>query len=931
MRCFTLVIALMAFCHLTNATPLEWSPKVHHGQLDNGLKYVFYPSPKSSDPFNLRLIINVGSVDDPAGQKGLAHIVEHMVFRANRQHQSDIHHYLDTIGWETGKQVNAHTRQTDTQFMIRTRPDDSLDLNQSIALLSDMAFSARILSKEWAVERQVILQEKRLTDSVGRRISEEKKRIVRNGSRYVDRPTIGDTTDINAITAKQIRAFYHRFYVPENMTIVASGAIDPQVFTKALQEHFARQPAKPVPERSYVELPLYDHLKIGQVQDEQGSTSAVVFGLRSALLAKNTQAGELQRLQHYFLRKLLPPLLRGSSQTFYSHETSEHKPSDNNNLSVHLRLKSPTNNRILFALYTKTSQHKQGLHVVLQEIERLKQNGITQQQLNTLKHKVRNVIKRNQRLIAKRDYAKWDDKITSAILQGSVEQDYAQKSQRLLRWIDAMTVEQLNQRLRELLSAKDQFLYYQIPGGEERTLPTPQQVKHLQATFANQVFAAAQPKYSQYQQKKSQPDVNIDWPALPKPPAHIVSQARHYQHTITRWQLNNGDTVTWLKQATPRNMVYVKALSNAGYQNMQQPIWLSQVAHQIWAQSDLAFASNKDVRRFQHEQGVQWHWSQNAQTLDGSATIHPQDLTQLMQIYHSQQTQWQFDLHSVKAMKAALLKESTQPSKQQQERDRLLGIPADTRITPQALKQTPLATFKQTANELQQQPVNLFIVGDIPEQRIKTIVLPALASIQRQDTLVPRSLSLPAGQHRLTQKTYSNDMATVTIKSDAPMVWTPEKSFVLSTLNPMIKKALKNELRIRLGGIYSTRYELSLDKDDRVRSSITLTTAPERVEEMIDAYHRVMAQFAKQLPHENLPRLRHTIAKNEAVKMANPPTLLRRLALSYQRYQTPHYLTSLPMLEQSVTLDTLNHLVESLLPFKNEAIVIRLPHTEHSH
>ncbi|MGO1298499.1 MAG: insulinase family protein [Vibrio sp.] len=925
MRCFTLIIALMTFCHLTNATPLEWSPKVHHGQLDNGLKYVVYPSPKPSDPFNLRLIINVGSVDDPDGQKGIAHIVEHMVFRANQQHQSDIHHYLDTIGWETGKQVNAHTRQTDTQFMIRTRPNDSLDLNQSIALLSDMAFSARILSKEWAVERQVILQEKRLTGGVGRRISEERKRIVRNGSRYVDRPTIGYTADINAITAKEIRAFYHRYYVPGNMTIVASGAIDPQIFGKSLKEHFGQQSAKAVPERPYVDLPLHSHLKIGQVQDDQGSTSAVVYGFRSALLTKNTQAGEFQRLQHYFLRKLLPPLLRGSSQTFYGNETSENKPSGNDNLSVHLRLKSPTNNRILFALYAKTDQHKHGLYAVLQEIERLKQHGITQQQLDSRKQKAREVVIRNRLLIAKRDYAKWDDKITSVVLQGSVEQDYAQKSQRLLRWIDGMTVDSLNQRLRELLSTRDQFLYYQIAGGEQRTLPTPQQVKHLQATFANQVFAAAQPKYSQYQQKKSQPDVNIDWPALPKPPAHIVSQARQYQHTITRWQLNNGDTVTWLKQATPRNMVYVKALSNAGYQNMQQPIWLSQVAHQIWSQSDLAFASNKDVQRFQREQEVQWHWSQNAQNLDGSATIHPQDLTQLMQIYHSQQTQWRFDPRGVKAMKAALLKESTQPSKPQQERDGLLGIPADTHITPKALNQTSLAAFKQAANALQQQPVNLFIVGELPENRIKNIILPTLASIQRHDTLVPRSLSLPAGQHRLTQKTYSDDMATITIKSDAPMIWSPEKSFVLSTLNPMIKKALKNELRIRLGGIYRTRYEMSLDKDNRVRSQITLTTAPERVEEMIAAYHRVMKQLTTQLSQENLPRLRRKIADIEAIKMANPATLIHRLSLSYQRYQTPHYLESLPMLEHSVTHKTLSNMVESLLPFKNEAIVIRLP------
>ena len=147
--------ALFFSSHSIQAENLQWSPKLAHAELANGFNYVVYPSTNAKEPFNLRLIVNAGSVDDE--QRGMAHIVEHMVFRANRGHDVDMHRFFDQIGWKTGTQVNAMTRQTETQYMVRTRPNDALDIKQSVKLMSDLAFGAKMLARDWQIEKGVIL------------------------------------------------------------------------------------------------------------------------------------------------------------------------------------------------------------------------------------------------------------------------------------------------------------------------------------------------------------------------------------------------------------------------------------------------------------------------------------------------------------------------------------------------------------------------------------------------------------------------------------------------------------------------------------------------------------------------------------------------------------------------------------------------------
>lgn len=140
-----------------------------------------------------------------------------------------------------------------------------------------------------------------------------------------------------------------------------------------------------------------------------------------------------------------------------------------------------------------------------------------------------------------------------------------------------------------------------------------------------------------------------------------------------------------------------------------------------------------------------------------------------------------------------------------------------------------------------------------------------------------------------------------------------------------MQKALKNKLRHELGGVYSIRFEMTLNKDNKVRLSTEFTTAPEKVDTLVSAHNIVLENISELLSLENYPRIQRDIQFAESLRLSDANTWLRRLALSYQKYQGPDYLQSMQTLEQQVTEQHLSEIVDQIIPLSKQAILIGTP------
>ena len=175
----------------------------------------------------VRLVVHTGSVDETDDQLGVAHMLEHMVFHETEDFPAGLHARFRQLGWMTGREINAVTREELTQFYVRLAGSNAQirsQLKHALDVLANIATKAAIQPSGWKKERQVVLNEWRRSDPKRDRVNRARKYIVRDGSQTARRPTIGTYESINVQTADQLRAFYQHWYQPNNMSLVITSA-----------------------------------------------------------------------------------------------------------------------------------------------------------------------------------------------------------------------------------------------------------------------------------------------------------------------------------------------------------------------------------------------------------------------------------------------------------------------------------------------------------------------------------------------------------------------------------------------------------------------------------------------------------------------------------------------------------------------------------
>lgn len=887
-----------------------WDPRLVRGSLPNGLTYILHDSGKAEDPFNIRLIVHAGSVDEPK-PSGVAHILEHMVFRSNRAHPRGMHDYFQEIGWRTGVQINAVTRETETQYMVRTRPNDALDLAGSLKLVSDLAFGAELKGGDWEKERFVILEELRQGNSLADRVSRQKKAILRAGSRFTDRPTIGTREGIEATTITEIRDFYRQFYVASNMTLIVSGHIDTAAARAVIEHTFGKAESLPRPDRDYVLLPLKDDLEVGLVQEPQGSSSQVTYAFRLPMPTRLSEEGQLAYLQKYFLTRLIRDAVQAQAP---------HYAGTVENLAFVAQ--EPTEQRLILAFNARTENHDAARSILMEVVERLRREGLSRAGFDDEMIRARRINESNVEAAGLRTFAEWEDRITSAILTDSVVDDPDRRAERTSALLDRITFDGLNETMRTMLSASDQVLFYQAPGGREVTVPSSASVVAERETLRAMATLPPLPAVLAKAEPTTQAPLPV-WPAdaVIAESGRIFSERRESDPAITELQLGNGDRVVWLERKTPDGKIYLSAQSAPGYLNREFGSIASQAALQLWPQSGYGFWSQQEHDRWQDGQKGKWNWSLQDGLLDIATVSAAEDLPDMLRQYAA-------------AVAYGTIREEGAAAFRQQigsavgsgkETAALLYGPTDNPLDQKASKLTA-ADLRQVAVAHLGQPVTWFAVGGKPDDAIRAAFARVIGAVERHERLTASPLLQQDGTREGKVATFDDNRARVELTFFSPMNWTPEAGFIISALNPMAQQALKNELRNRLGGIYTLEMETRLDPDtNRAISTLAFTCAPERAEELKQAALRVLSGMADVARHADVGRLRQDIAFAESARLNDPSTWLRRLALSYRRYDNAGYLERMEGLVARITAPRLAAHARHVFRTNNLVAVIKGP------
>lgn len=234
------------------ATRAQLSAPTQH-VLPNGIKIIAEQIPV--DAVNLSIWVDVGSAVETDDINGMAHFLEHMVFKgSDRLALGEFEQAIESHGGNT----NAATSQDYTHFYINVAPKDFAKL---APLQLDVVLKASIPDEEFQRERHVVLEEiRRSEDNPDRRIYRHISELVYETLPY-RRAVLGPVDVIEKVTSKQMKAFHRQWYAPQNMTIAVVGNLPVSEMIGVIANYFEGdaiadkpQPKTFNPEKPFTEI-----------------------------------------------------------------------------------------------------------------------------------------------------------------------------------------------------------------------------------------------------------------------------------------------------------------------------------------------------------------------------------------------------------------------------------------------------------------------------------------------------------------------------------------------------------------------------------------------------------------------------------------------------------------------------------------------------
>jgi zinc protease len=200
--------------------------------LDNGLRVLLLED-RRSPILTVQVWYRVGSRNERAGATGIAHFLEHLMFKGT--HRYGPREYARLIE-QNGGQDNAFTSQDLTSYFVNIAAD-KLDL--VLELEADRMRNLLLDPKEIDAEREVVIEERRTRteDDPEGFLGEEVGSLAFKVHPY-GAPIIGWMEDLKRITAAEIRAFYDVYYVPNNAMLVAVGDFDAPAVLEKVKQRF---------------------------------------------------------------------------------------------------------------------------------------------------------------------------------------------------------------------------------------------------------------------------------------------------------------------------------------------------------------------------------------------------------------------------------------------------------------------------------------------------------------------------------------------------------------------------------------------------------------------------------------------------------------------------------------------------------------------
>lgn len=363
-------------CFLLALLPAAAYADIQEFKLDNGLKIVVQEDHRSPVVVS-QVWYRAGSLDEFNGTTGVAHVLEHMMFKGTKQVPAG---QFSRLVAAAGGKENAFTA-TDHTVYFQQLEKSKLEL--SMKLEADRMANLQLTAAEFAKEIKVVMEERRWrTEDKPQSLVYEQFQAVAYQAHPYGRPVIGWMNDLEQMTVEDARAWYKRWYEPNNATLVVVGDVSPKEVLKLAKKYFGPLKAHALPVRKV------------QTEPEQHGERRVTVKAPAKLpyLLMGYHAPVLRDPEHDwepYALEILSGVLDGNASARLNQDLVRR-----DRIAIDVSTGYDMVQRGGVSLFLMDGTPSEGTSVgdletaILGEIEQLKENGVTEEELQRVKAQV---------------------------------------------------------------------------------------------------------------------------------------------------------------------------------------------------------------------------------------------------------------------------------------------------------------------------------------------------------------------------------------------------------------------------------------------------------------------------------------------------------------------------------------------------------------
>lgn len=813
--------------------------------------------------------------------------------------------------------------------MLPVPLDKPGNLDSGLKVMEDWAFNALLTDKEIEKERGVVLEELRLGLGADKRMLDQYLPKLAYNSRYADRLPIGKKEILQNFKPDALRRFHKDWYRPDLMALVVVGDVNVDEMEQKIKANFSKY-QNPANARKRVDYDMPNHKEtlISIATDADATSSSAQFYIKDDGPAKadvtvnDYQKSIVEQLAATIVNNRLQELTNSEKPPFIFGYVSH---------SNFLRTKDA------FQAYamTKEGEQKNALKVLLEEVERAKRFGFSQNELDRAKSETLSNLEKSYNNRDKTESARLVMEYVRNFLNQEpipgIEWEYELHKQ----YLPSVTLDQVNNILKNYIKDDSRVIVVTGPKKENAVLPTDAQLLAIVDDVKN---AQLKP----YEDKAAIKTLVEPFKSNGK----IVKTEADGKLGTTTFTLSNGAKVTYKKTDFKEDEIVFSAISLGGSslisnEDIEKTQWafpaLSESGFNKYSKNDITkFLSGKQVSVMPYVGGI-------STGFNGNST--KKDFETLFQMIYGYFTNLNYDeasYNSYKAKQQGFLDnllanpqtyfQSEVQKYLNQKNPRFFGILPDAKAWEKTSYKLAYDIYKKSVANAGN--FHFYFVGNVDKNQIKQLseqYLASLPSTQKSETYKDLGYRPLFTSTEKVIKKGKDPKSMVMIRFSGETKYNEQEDLAMRALGEVATIKIIEKLREDEGGIYGggARGSLSKVPYGSYNFSINFPCGPENAEKLTKiALTELQKMIDKGPEQKDLDKFKEGEANDDVTNMKDNNYWLQNIT-SYQtqggdKYSVLNYLTKV----KALTVKDLQTVGKKYLTEKNRMVFTLMPEVE---